>query len=271
VTSFWPIIKDSFPIALTMAFTIFYLQINKILLLKWEGAEATGIYGAADVIVMTFMILSNSLVLATFPIISREYRISKENTFPIYKGVFKFLITSGLPIALGGMLLNKEIISLIYGVEFSESNEVLKILIWLTPIIFLTNFMGSCLIAIEKQKQLAIICGFNTVLNLTLNFILIPRYGYVGAAIASLATEGANLIIQYQCLKYYWEASIFDPSLLKVIFSLGLMGLFIHWVQGSNLFLILFGAIVLYIVSLFATGFYSHRELSVIKTWLCEK
>jgi O-antigen/teichoic acid export membrane protein len=108
-------------------------------------------------------------------------------------------------------------------------------------------------------------------LNLALNFILIPYYGYVGAAIASLTTEGVNLIIQYQVLKVYWEAPIFDTSLLKIIFSLGLMGLFIHWLQGLNLFLILSGAVVLYIVSLFATGFYSHRELFAIKSWLFQR
>ncbi len=271
VTSFWPIIRDSFPIALTIAFTTFYLQINKILLLKWRGAEATGIYGAVEVIVMTFLIISNSFVLATFPIISRENRISKEKTFPIYKSVFKFLIALGLPIALGGMLLNKEIVSLIYGTEFSESKEVLKILIWLAPIIFLTNFTGSCMIAIEKQKQLAIICGFNFVLNITLNLILIPYYGYMGAAIASLATEGVNLIIQYRVLKYYWEAPILDNSLLKIFFSLGLLGIFIHWLQGLNLFLILSGAVVVYILGLFTTRFYSQRELSVIKTLLFQR
>jgi O-antigen/teichoic acid export membrane protein len=270
-TSFGSVMKDSFPIAIIIAFTTIYLQINKILLLKWVGAEGTGIYGAVDMIVMTLLIISNSLVLATFPIISRENRVNKEKSFPIYKSVFTLLITLGLPIALGGMLLNKEIISLIYGAEFSESKEVLKILIWLTPIIFLTNFTGSCLIAIEKQRHLALISGFNTALNLALNFILIPYYGYVGAAIASLTTEGVNLIIQYRVLKYYWEASIFDTSSLKIFFSLGLMGFFIHWLQGLNLFLILSGAVVLYIVSLFATGFYSQRELSTIKTWLFQR
>jgi O-antigen/teichoic acid export membrane protein len=270
-TSFASIVKESFPVALIIAFTTFYLQINKILLLKWKGEEATGIYGAVDVIVMTFLIISNSLVLATFPIISKENRISKEKTFSIYKSIFKVLITLGLPIALGGMLLNKEIIFFIYGAEFSQSKEVLKILIWLTPIIFLTNFTGSCLIAVEKQKQLAIICGFNTILNLALNFILIPYYGYLGAAIASLTTEGVNLIIQYRVLRYYWENSVFDTSLLKILFSLGLMGFFIHWLRGWNLFLILSAAVVLYIISIFATGFYSQKELSAIKTWLFQR
>jgi hypothetical protein len=93
----------------------------------------------------------------------------------------------------------------------------------------------------------------------------------VGAAIASLTTEGVNLIIQYRVLRYYWEDSVFDTSLLKILFSLGLMGFFIHWLQGWNLFLILSGAVVLYIVSLFATGFYSQKELSAIKTWLFQK
>jgi O-antigen/teichoic acid export membrane protein len=269
-TSFASIMKDSFPIAIIIAFTTFYLQINKIFLLKWKGADATGIYGAVDAIVMAFLIISNSLVLATFPIISKENRISKEKTFSIYKSVFKVLITLGLPIALGGMLLNKEIISLIYGAEFSESKEVLKILIWLTPIIFLTNFTGSCLIAVEKQKQLALICGFNTVLNLALNFILIPYYGYVGAAIASLTTEGVNLIIQYRVLKGYWEESVFDASFLKILLSLGLMGFFIYGFRSWNLFLILFGATMIYLVSLWATRFYSQKEFSKIKVWFSQ-
>ena len=237
-------------------------------MLKWKGEEATGIYGAVDVIVMSFLIISNSLVLATFPIISRENRISKEKTFPIYKSVFKVLVTLGLPIALGGMLLNKEIISFIYGAEFSESGEVLKILIWLTPLLFLTNFTGSCMIAIDKQRLLAYICGFNMVLNLALNLILIPNHGYMGAAIASIATEGINLIIQYRFLKHYWQESIFEMSLLKIFFSLGFMGFFIHWLQGWNLFLILSGAMLVYGASLLATGFYSLRELSAIKTRL---
>lgn len=220
---------------------------------------------------MTFLIMSNSLVLAAFPIISRENRISKEKPFPIYKGVFKALLALGLPVAVGGMLLNKEVISFIYGAEFSESSNLLKILIWFTPLLFLTNFMGNCLIAIGKQTQLAYICAFNTVLNLSLNLILIPYYGYVGAAAASLATEGINLGIQYRVLRRYWEASVLDTSFFKILFSLGVMGLFIYWFQGWNLFLILCGAVVLYIVSLFTTGFYSHRELSEIKTWLFQR
>ncbi len=127
------------------------------------------------------------------------------------------------------------------------------------------------MIAIDRQRLLAYICGFNMVLNLALNLILIPYYGYLGAVIASLATEGINLIIQYRVLRYYWEASIFDTSLLKIFFSLGLMGFFIHWLPGWNLFLILSGAVVLYIVGLITTGFYSQKELSAIKTLLFQR
>jgi len=269
--SFWPIVKDCFPIALIIAFTTFYLQFNKILLLKWKGEEAVGIYGAVDTIVMTFLVISNSLVLATFPIISRENRVDKDKTFYIYKSVFKVLVSFGLPIVLGGILLNREVVLLIYGNEFSESSEVLKILVWLTPLLFLTNFTGSCLIAIEKQKLLATICGFNSLLNLSLNLILIPTFGYVGAAVASIATEGINLIIQYRFLKNYWGASVFEMSWLKILFSLGLMGLFIHLFQGQNIFLILFGAIGIYFFSLFAMKFYFSRRLFNIKPWIFKK
>jgi len=266
-THFWPIIKDSFPIAIIIGLTTIYLQINKVLLLKWKGEEATGIYGAVEMMVMTLLIISNSLVLASFPVISKENRINRENCFHIYKGMFKVLTLLGLPIAVGGLLLNKEIVLLIYGSEFFESSEVLKILIWLTPIIFLTNFTGSCLIAIEKQSQLAYICGFNTLFNLSLNLILIPSFGYLGAAMASIATEGVNLIIQYRVLTSYWKESVFDVSFLKIFFSLGIMGVFIYWFRNWNLFLVLFGAIVLYLLSLFTTRFYSKKDMSKIKTW----
>ena len=267
----WLIVKDCFPIAITIAFTSFYLQINKILLLKWKGVEATGVYGAADVIVMSLLIISNSLVLATFPIMSRENRIDKAKTFFIYRGVFKVLVSFGLPIVLGGMLLSREIILLIYGTEFSEASDVLKILIWFTPLLFLTNFTGSCLIAIEKQKLLAFICGLNLLLNLSLNLILIRPFGYVGAAAASIATEGINLIIQYRCLRSYWGASVFEKSWLKVLFPLGLMAIFIQWAQGRNIFLILFGAVGIYFFSLFTVKFYFPMRLSDITTWVVKR
>jgi O-antigen/teichoic acid export membrane protein len=268
LTGFVSILKDSFPIAVIIALSTFYLQINKILLLKIVGPEAAGIYGAVDMIVMTLLIISNSLALATFPMISKEHRTNKEHTFSVYKSVFRALVALGLPMALGGTLLSKEIISLIYGAGFSESREVLRTLIWLTPIIFLTNFTGSCLIAVGRQRQLAFISGFNTVFNVVLNLILIPAYGCVGAAVAALTTEGVNLIIQYRLLKGYWGASMLDISSLKLLFSLGLMGLLIHWLQGLNFFLILSGAVVLYVVSLYTTGFFSPKERSAIKDWL---
>ena len=264
-TNFWPIIKESFPIAIIIAFTTFYLQMNKILLLKWKGEGAAGIYGAGEMIVMTLLIISNSLVFASFPVISRENKINREGSFHIYKGIFKVLSALGLPIAIGGMLLNKEIIQFIYGAEFFESNSVLKILIWLTPIIFLTNFTGSCLIAIEKQTQLAYISGFNTLFNLSLNLILIPSLGYRGAAIASIMTEGVNLIIQNRLLGSYWKKSVFDTSFLKIFLSVGIMGSFIYWFRNWNLLIVLFGATVLYLISLFTTRFYSKKDLSKIK------
>jgi O-antigen/teichoic acid export membrane protein len=264
-TNFLPIIKDSFPIALIIAFTTIYLQMNKILLLNWKGERAVGIYGAVEMIVMTLLILSNSLVLASFPVISKENKINREGSFHIYKGVFKLLAVLSLPIALGGMLLHKEIVLFIYGTDFMESSSVLKILIWLTPIIFLTNFTGSCLIAIEKQTQLATICGFNTLFNLSLNLILIPSLGVLGAAIASITTEGVNLIIQNRVLGYYWKESVFDPSYFKIFFSLGIMGSFIYWFRNWNLFIVLFGGTALYLLSLFAIRFYSQEDLSEIK------
>jgi hypothetical protein len=46
------------------------------------------------------------------------------------------------------------------------------------------------------------------------------------------------------------------------------MGLLIHWLQGLNFFLILSGAVVLYVVSLYTTGFFSPKERSAIKDWL---
>jgi O-antigen/teichoic acid export membrane protein len=168
------------------------------------------------------------------------------------------------------MLLSQEIVLLVYGPEFSESSQVLRILIWLTPLIFLTNFTGSCLIAIGKQSQLAMICGFNTIFNLSLNLMLIPSLGHSGAAIASIATESLNLIIQYQVLKRYWKESVFNLSFLKIFLSLAVMGFFIHWFHSWNLIFVLFGAVVIYFVSLFVARFYSKKEL-FNKAWFLQE
>ena len=73
--------------------------------------------------------------------------------------------------------------------EFQGSGEVLKILALAIPIIFWGYLMTQSLVALDRNRVYLTITAFAVLLNVLLNYWLIPEYGAEGAAIATVITE----------------------------------------------------------------------------------
>ena len=63
------------------------------------------------------------------------------------------------------------------------------------PLFFLSALLWHCLIIAGRQKHLMYIYGIGALFNLFGNLILIPTYGYLAAAIVTIASEGLILIM----------------------------------------------------------------------------
>ena len=101
-------------------------------------------------------------------------------------------------------LLAEIIIQMFFAQEFQGSGEVLKILALAIPIIFWGYLMTQSLVALDHNRIYLAITAFAVLLNVLLNYWLIPEYGAEGAAIATVITEA---LIPLSCfimiLKHY--------------------------------------------------------------------
>ena len=126
----------------------------------------------------------------------------------IYKSI-KFTMFLGLPMMLGLIGISNNFIPLYLGDDFSE---VSKVILTISPLIILTSLNSvlgvQLLLAVGKDRQYTIATVLGAIINIILNFILIPLLGIYGACITSLISEFVVIIIQFNYSKEY--ISFFD-------------------------------------------------------------
>jgi O-antigen/teichoic acid export membrane protein len=177
--------KFSIPLTLVMLLNFLILWTDTLMLGHFKTSETVGIYNVA---MKTAML--TSIVLVSFnsifaPIISDLYnRKEKEKFRSLFATVTKWIYCISLPVFLLIVLLAKEIMA-VFGGEFTVGYEALIILAFAQLINSTAGSVGIVLTMSARQN----IVMYNTIgiclLNITLNYFLIPRYGMTGAAMAS--------------------------------------------------------------------------------------
>ena len=189
------LLKSSLPLALSSVFIIIYYRIDTVMLSMMVGDAAVGIYSAGYRISETFMIIPSILMTSIFPLMSKYRGNSEQLLVFSYEKSIKYLFSLALPMAVGTTILSDKIMLTIYGDGFRGSATVLQILIWATAIVFINSATGTFFVSINKEKVTMFYTGVGVVINVLLNSILIPKYSYSGASIATVLTELSILII----------------------------------------------------------------------------
>lgn len=191
------LLKESLPLALSTVFTIIYYRIDTIMLSMMMGDASVGIYSAAYRISEAFIFIPGILMTSIFPLMSKSKNLDNSDNILAfsYERSMKYMFALALPMAVGITLLSDKIILEFYGDSFKNSIIALQILIWSTAIIFISYASGSFFISTNKQKFVLFYTAIGALINIVLNIILIPKYSYVGASIATVSTEFVVLLI----------------------------------------------------------------------------
>ena len=129
----------------------------------------------------------------------------------------------------GLVILAKPIILVFSGKEFLPSVIVLQILSFLLIIIPWSSFLGlQILYPIRKEKygNYAVVTG--ALVNLVLNFFLIPRYSYIGVAISVVCAEMVITLVHYIFAMRYMKLKFHDFIPIKSIVSTLVMALVVY-------------------------------------------
>jgi len=201
--SFWrAIVKQSIPLALTSVFVILFFRID-IVMLSWLGRPDSeiGWYSASIRLIDIIGVVPFLIMGGIFPVLSDLFKNDKNSFFSLYKKTFRALLIMGMTVGVGGYLLSKYVIFILYGKEFLKTISVFKIHLGLVPFIYLNYLFSNVLTSMERQKRVAINTGLCVPMNILLNLFLIPKYNYLGAGIATLITQIFLFVVNFMSVK----------------------------------------------------------------------
>lgn len=203
----WPLILSGLSISIGM-------RIDQIMLREFVGMEQLGIYAVGVRLAEVFVFLPGIISQSIFPkIVSFDLDLERDKVIAIIRYMF-FLLCA---IALVITFISKFAVLTLYGVDFLQSYKVLQILIWTIPITYL-GIISNLLLNIKSHqkivfwKQLILL-----IFNVTLNLILIPKYGIIGAAWATLIADiFINLFMDLAFNKSRWIFKLKISALLFI-------------------------------------------------------
>ena len=196
--SFWKeILSQSFPMALSLIAIQIYLNFDTVMLGFMKSDGDVGWYNAAYKVIGVLLLGGCIYYNAIFPVISNLYKKSLEKLKHLMQFTLSLMILIIAPMLVLGTIFAAQIIGLIFGDGYQESAVVFQILLWSVAAVLLNGLFGRCLLGCDRQKYHLVCVSAGTLVNLILNFLLIPPLGIKGAAIATVAAEIMVLFMFY--------------------------------------------------------------------------
>ncbi|OGL43407.1 MAG: hypothetical protein A2042_07455 [Candidatus Schekmanbacteria bacterium GWA2_38_11] len=189
------LLKETLPMGISLMLTIIYWRIDTIMLSLMQGDKAVGLYNLSyRFIDLLILLVPGTIMVSIFPIMSEQFKNDKDSLKATFQKTFDIMVIISVFFILVIMLSAENIIYLLGGEKFRESTPALQILIFGAAFIFIANIYGYLLISAGKQKLNLLIDLIGTILNISLNLYLIPKFSFIGASIATLITQAIVLI-----------------------------------------------------------------------------
>ncbi|NNL22100.1 MAG: flippase, partial [Ignavibacteriaceae bacterium] len=167
------------------------MKIGQVMIKNMLGEEAVGFYAAAVRLCEAWYFVPVTICNSIFPAIVNAKNVNEYFYNNRMQKLYDLLAWLAIGIAVPVTIFSSEIIFIIFGPEFSPAAPVLTIYIWAGVAIFLAVASSQYLVNENLTKLLLLRTLIGMVLNVILNFILIPIYGIVGSAIATLVSYTA--------------------------------------------------------------------------------
>jgi O-antigen/teichoic acid export membrane protein len=216
------IIKQSWPYALLILFMSLYSSSGLVLLerLAESGSEQAGIYAQGNRIleaVSMFGFLFASLLL---PMFSRMIKQQEQIEQLLRLSAMMMLVPSVI-LAIASYYYRSDIMYLLRYEYHPDAAIIFSLLMFSFLGIGNTYIFGSLLTANGNLYRLNLMAGFAFVLNLTMNLILIPKFGALGLAVTTIVTQIVTGLVQIIMAKHAFRLQTNIPLMIKTaVFSL---------------------------------------------------
>lgn len=265
-------LKEAIPFGLSSIFVVIYYYIDSVMLSIMVSESSVGIYNAAYRLAFAFLIIPSAYYTALYPVMAKFCVISKDSLKNIYEKSFMHMIIIGLIMALVTNIMSEKIIEIMYGDEYLQSATALNILIWAVFFQYISHANFYVLNSTNKQAICTKITFVGMVVNILLNALIIPSYGYIGASLTTLATEAIVFMLLYKNIKKYMGYN-FDYKLVYKIFAILMITLVLSYSLRNNVNIYIETGIIcgIYFILALKLKIIDQEDLNIIKNLIPDR
>ena len=183
------LLKDAWPLILSGIIVSIYMKIDQVMIKEFLGNSEVGIYSAAVRLSEAWYFIPTIICSSLFPAIINA-KLKDDNLYmDRLQRLYNLMVVLGVVIILPVLLFSSWMIQILYGSEFIESAMVLNIHILGSVFVFLGVANQKWFISENIQAYNIICLGMGMMANILLNIAMIPTYGIIGAAYATLISQ----------------------------------------------------------------------------------
>jgi len=256
--------KEVWPLAIAGGLGMIYTKINLVMLQYFLTEREVGLFALPMRLVDALAIIPTVFIFAALPIISRMYRQSEEGFLALVKLSYRTMFCLSLPIAVVVASYSGAIVQILSGDAYSASAPVLTTLIWVSVLWFGGVAFNYTLIASGRQIMLMLIYGIQAVVSVGSNFILIPKFGLMGAVFATLITYFIMFPISLFFRQITYAGRLWFNSLLLPV-GCALAAGYAAKAMGLSLLPGVFFIPAIFFSLVLITGFISRADIEMIR------
>jgi O-antigen/teichoic acid export membrane protein len=248
---FKEVFVNSLPYVFLLAFTAIYFRIDIVLLERWGTLEQIADYSAAYKFIDIIQLIVGLIGGVFFAEFSNMQARNEKGIDDVLKRGFRYMLLISLPFASLLTFYAKDLLYLFFGQKYLQSTAILQTLGWTTVFLFASNLQAGLIQSRNYVRIQVLVFGFSSVLNILLNYYLIPSQGALGSAVATLICECFNFLAFTSFLYKQFQISLIERWLLPTALAFVAMNVALWFctslpallgiIVGLSVFIIVFG------------------------------
>jgi O-antigen/teichoic acid export membrane protein len=243
-----------------------YVKLDQILVFELAGSRQAGLYGAAYRVLDQIQFIPISVMTTLFPLIAASYPGNRRRVRALLQSTGEYLTMASLPALAFTLVAAHPIVALLFGRAFDAAAPALAILMGAFVSISFGYLAGNMVVILELQNSFLRFAAVGLLVNVTLNVLLIPRYGFLAAAWITLVTEVVVMSLTMRSVLRGLELRPRVGRLLRTLVAALAMGA-VTWLArraGAPLYGLVAVAALSYPTALYALGALTPAEVRAV-------
>jgi O-antigen/teichoic acid export membrane protein len=243
---------------------ILYVRLDQILVFTFAGSAQAGWYAAAYRILDQAQFVPGSVMATLFPLIASAYPADLPRVRRLLQASAEYLSMGSLGALAFTVVAAKPVMILLFGARFAPAASALPVLMGAFVSISFGYLVGNMVVILGLQRRLLAYATVGLVVNVLLNVLLIPPYGFQAAAWVTLITEFTVMSLSMRSVLMRLQMKPKWGRIGHVVGAAAGMGVAVAIAHYAGLPLgpLAALAVVVYVGLLFALGALTPAELS---------